>query len=185
MARPSVIPAEELLVGEHHTRQVQGLQMLFATDREHAHALQHVTTKKFNLAKRFSAVNLGARTALKHRAWRSSCNARHNVERDMSSELCRPSTLRVCRGVSVTGTSISAKTSLVRRRFSGRDSSGAPRRSCFSFVLMLSQRPVWPHRTHLAWFSALIEPLAQLGNVLHCPINATTHGAKVASTWAT
>ena len=40
----SVLPAEELLVREHHARQVQGLQMpFFATDREHAHALQHVT----------------------------------------------------------------------------------------------------------------------------------------------
>ena len=26
------------------------------------------------------------------------------------------------------------------------------------------------------------EPLAQLSNVLHCPINATTHGAKIANT---
>ena len=25
----------------------------------------------------------------------------------------------------------------------------------------------------------LLEPLAQLGNVLHCPVNATTHDAKV------
>ena len=32
---------------------------------------------------------------------------------------------------------ISANTSVVRRRFSGRDSSGAPRRGCLSFVLML------------------------------------------------
>ena len=39
------VPAEELLVREHHARQVQGLQMPFATDREHAHALQHVTAK--------------------------------------------------------------------------------------------------------------------------------------------
>ena len=31
--------------------------------------------------------------------------------------------------------------------------------------------------THLAWFSAVDEPLAQLSNVLHCPVNATTHGA--------
>ena len=40
-----VIPAEELLVGEHHARQVQRLQLPFATDREHAHPLQHVTAK--------------------------------------------------------------------------------------------------------------------------------------------
>ena len=32
-------------------------------------------------------LNLGARTGLKHRAWRS-CSARHSGERDMSSELC-------------------------------------------------------------------------------------------------
>ena len=77
---------------------------------------------------RAAAVNLGARTGLKH----------HNVERDVSSELCRRSTLRVCRGVSVPAVSIWAKTSVVRRRFSGRDWSGAPRRSCLIFVLMLS-----------------------------------------------
>ena len=40
-----VVPAEELLVREHHARQVQGLQVPFATGREHAHALQHVTAK--------------------------------------------------------------------------------------------------------------------------------------------
>ena len=45
LVRSGVIPAEELLVGEHHARQVQGLQMLFATDREHAHALLHVTAQ--------------------------------------------------------------------------------------------------------------------------------------------
>ena len=94
--------------------------------------------QKFNLAKRFSAVNLGVRTGSKHRAGRSSCRAGHNVERDMSSELCRRSTIRSCRGVSVSAVSISARTSLVRRRLSGRDSSGAPRRRCLSFVLMLS-----------------------------------------------
>ena len=38
LVRPSVVPAEELLVGEHHARHVQGLQMPFTTDREHAHA---------------------------------------------------------------------------------------------------------------------------------------------------
>ena len=54
--------------------------------------------QKSNLAKLFSAVNLGARTGLKHRAWRSSYSARHSVERDMSSEPCRRSTLRVCLG---------------------------------------------------------------------------------------
>ena len=86
----------------------------------------------------FSAVNLGARAGLKHRAQRSSCRARHSIERDMSSELCRRSTLRVCRGVSVTAVSISARTSLARRRFSGRDSSDAPRRRSLIFALMLS-----------------------------------------------
>ena len=118
-----------------------------------------------------------SRTGLKHRAWRFSCRARHNVECDRSSELCRRSTLRVCRGVSVTATSNSANTSVIRRRFSGRDSSGAHRRRCLIFVLMLS-RPVWPQCTHLAWFSALLEPLAQLSNVLRWPVNATTHGCK-------
>ena len=51
--------------------------------------------QNFNLAKRFSVVNLGAQTGLKHRmAWRSSCNAHHSVERDMSSELCRRNTFQ-------------------------------------------------------------------------------------------
>ena len=91
-------------------------------------------------AKRFSAVNLGARTGLMHRARRSSCIARHSVERDMSCEHCRRSTLRVCRGVSVTAVSISARTSLARRRFSGRDSSDAPRRRCLIFALFSSDQ---------------------------------------------
>ena len=125
---------EELLVGDNHARRVQG-----RPDREHSHALQQVTAK-FNRAKRFSVVNRGARTSLKHRGSRSSCNARHSVERDMSSELCRRSSLRVCRCVSVTATPISANTSVARRRFSRRDSSGAPRRRCLIFVLMLSSQ---------------------------------------------
>ena len=94
------------------------------------------------------------RTGLKHRAWRSSCRARHKVKRDMSSELCWRSTLRVCRGVSVTAASISAKTSVYRRRFSGRVSSGAPRRSCLSFDLMVP-RPRWPYCVH---FSTVFSP---------------------------
>ena len=40
-----VVPAEELLVREQNERQVQGLQMQFVTDREHSHALEHVTAK--------------------------------------------------------------------------------------------------------------------------------------------
>ena len=40
-------------------------------------------------------------------------------------------------------------------------------------------RPVSPHCTQFAWFSALLELLAQLSNFLHCPVNATTHDAKV------
>ena len=94
--------------------------------------------QKFNLAKRFSAVNRDARTGFKHRAGRSSRCARHSVERDMFNELCLRSTLGVCRGVSVAAVSISADTSVFRRRLSGRDWSGAPRRSCLIFVLMLS-----------------------------------------------
>ena len=41
------------------------------------------------------------------------------------------------------------------------------------------QRPVWLHRTHFAWLSSLPEPLAQLSNVLRCPVNATTHDVKI------
>ena len=61
---------------------------------------------------------------------------------------------------------VSAKTSIDRHHFSGRAWSGAPRRSCFSFVLMLS---------------AVLEPLTQLSNVFRCPANATTHEADVST----
>ena len=98
-----------------------------------------------------------------------------NVDDEEKKEMKKESTLRVCRGVSFTAVSISAKASLVRRRFSGRGSSGAPRRSCLSFDLMLSS----DQSDRIARISrgppALIEPLAQMGNVLHCPVNATTH----------
>ena len=43
------------------------------------------------------------------------------------------------------------------------------------FALMLSSNQ--SDRTHFAWFSAFFEPLAQLSNVLHCPVNATIHDA--------
>ena len=92
------------------------------TDREHAPALQHVTAKLQDPAKRFSDVNLGARTGLKQ-------SRLEIVMRDMSSELGQRTTLKVCRGFSFTAVSISAPTSLVRHRFS----AGAPRRRCFSF----------------------------------------------------
>ena len=121
-----------------------------------------------------------ATDGLKHRAWRSSWSARHSVERDMSSELCRRSTLRVCRGVSVTAASISARTSLVRRRFSGRVCRTTTQ--LLDLRLDALERPVWPQCSHLAWFSAVHESLVQLSNVLQCPVNATTHGAKIAST---
>ena len=101
-------------------------------------AHDHGAQFELRRANPFSAVNRGARTGLKHRAWRSSCSACHTVERDMFSELCRRSTLRVCRGVSVTATSISARSSLDRRLFSGRDWSGAPPLSCLIFVLVVS-----------------------------------------------
>ena len=41
----SVMPAEELLVREHHAHEVQVRHLPFATDREHAHALQRVTAE--------------------------------------------------------------------------------------------------------------------------------------------
>ena len=103
-------------------------------------------------------LNRGARAGLKHRAWRSSCRARHSVERDMSSELRRRGTFRICSGVSVTAVSISAKTSLVRRLFSGWEWSGAPRRSCLSFVLMLSSDQSGRIGSISRGFSALLEP---------------------------
>ena len=107
--------------------------------------------------------------------WRSSCRARHNVAGDMSSELCRRSTLRVCRGVFVTAVSIS----LVRRHFSGRDWSGALRRRCLSFALMLSSEQSDRIARISRGFRSPRAPLAQLSDVLHCPVNATTHDAKV------
>ena len=126
--------------------------------------LQHVTGKVQPCKAVFSCQSWRT-DGLEARAWRCSCSARHSVERDMSSELCRRSTLRVCHGFSVAAVSTSARTSLVRRRFSGRDWSGAPRRSCLIFVLMLSS----DQSGRNAWFSAVHEPLAKLGNVLHCP----------------
>ena len=72
-------------------------------------------------------------------------------------ELCRRSTLGVC------------------RFFSGRDSSGAPTTQLLDLRLDALKRPIWQHCTLVAWLSVLIESLAQLGNVLHCPVNATTH----------
>ena len=47
----SVIPAEELLVREHHARQVQGLQMPFATNREHTHVNRGARTRSRERAK--------------------------------------------------------------------------------------------------------------------------------------
>ena len=66
-----------------------------------------------------------------------------------------------------TAVSISAKTSLVRRRSSGRDWSGAPT----SLAAMHACRVV---------FRPSSSPPAQLSDVLSCPVNVTTHGAKVA-----
>ena len=122
LGRHSVIPAEEFLVGEHHARQVQRLQLPFATNREHANSLQHVTVKVTSIQAVFS------------------------------------------------------------RQFRRTDGLEAPRLEIFvqrELRLDAVQRPVWPHRTHFAWFSALPEPLAQRSNVLHYPVNATTHGVKV------
>ena len=45
--------------------------------------------------------------------------------------------------------------------------------------LVASKGPIWSHSTHFAWFPTLMKPVAQLSNVLHCPISATTHDAKV------
>ena len=104
LARSNVVPVVELLVKKHHARQVQGLQLPFATDREHAHALQ---------------ANLGAQTGLKHRAWRSSCRARHSVERKNVSERVRWIMPNVWRDASFTTVPISAKTLQVRCLFSG------------------------------------------------------------------
>ena len=122
LARHSVIPAEEFLVGEHHARQVQRLQLPFAMDREHAHALQHVTVKVPSFQAIFS------------------------------------------------------------RQFRRTDVLEAPRWENFvqrELRLGAVQRPVWPHCTHFAWLSSLLEPLAQLSNVLRCSVNATTRGVKV------
>ena len=116
--------------------------------------------------------------AVRAETLRLGCNARHNVDRDMSSELCRRSTFSVCSGVSVTAVLTSAKISLVRRRFSGRDWSGAPRRRCLIFVLKLSSDQSGRNARISRGFRPLIEPLAQLSDVLRYPVNATTLGCK-------
>ena len=68
------------------------------------------------------------------------------------------------------------------RQFRRADGLEAPRLEIFvqrELRLDAVQRPIWPHCMHFAWFSSLPEPLAQLSNVLRCPVNATTHGVKV------
>ena len=117
----------------------------------------------------------GAPSAVSH-----SCHLRGGRATPSSATCpvsCRRSAPRVCRGVSVSATTISANTSVVRRRFSGRDSSGAPRRSCLIFVLMLSS-----DQSGRIAFRVVVGPPRATGarsNVLHCPINATTHDEKV------
>ena len=85
--------------------------------------------QKINLVKRHSVV----RTNLKYRAWRSSCGTRHNVERDMSSDLFRRSSFKNCRDVSFTSVSISIDTSIFRHRFSERHSSDASRSATWAW----------------------------------------------------
>ena len=73
--------------------------------------------------------------------------------------------------------SISGNTCVIRHFW-----CGTPRRNCLFFVLMLSS----DHSDCVARisrdFRPSTKPLAQLSNVMHCPINATTHGAKIANT---
>ena len=93
----------------------------------------------------------------------------------MSGELRQRSTLRVCRGVSVTDGCLDLGQNLTRSPLLQR--TGLVWRTTTQLLdlrLDVLQRPVRPQCTHLAWFSALIEPLAQLSDVLRCPVNATT-----------
>ena len=122
LARHSVIPAEEFLVGDHHARQVQDFNCRLPRTEKHAHTLKHVTVKVPSFHVVFSC------------------------------------------------------------QFRRTDVLEAPRLEIFvqcELRLDAVQRPVWPHRTHFAWLSSLLEPLTHLSNVLRCPINATTHGARV------
>ena len=176
-----VIPAEEFLVGEHHARQVQRLQLPFATDRERAHPLQHVTAKvqscqarcgcQFRRTDEFEASRL---EILVQRA--PQRRARH-VQRAVPTEHAQSLPRRLVHGRLDLGQDLTRSPPLQR--------TGLVRSTTTQLLelrLDALQRPVWPHRTHFAWLSAFIEPLAQLGDVLHCPVSATTHGAKVANT---
>ena len=133
-----------------------------ATDREHTHALQHVTAKVQSCHAVFSRQSQCtdglASTAL---GGDLRAGARHNVERDMSSELRRRSTLRVCRGVSFAAVSISQHFPSFAAATAGGNWSAAPRRSCLIFVLMLS-RDQSGHIARISrGFSALLQPLPQ------------------------
>ena len=129
---------EELLVRElHHARQVQGLQMPFATDREHAHALQHATAK----AQPCQAV-------LRCQSWRTDGleaprleifvwgapqrRARH-FQRTLPSEHAQSLPRPLGHGHFNLGQNLTRS-----RRFTRRGSFGPPRRRCLIFVLMLS-----------------------------------------------
>ena len=133
-----VIPAEELLVTEHHARQVQGLLVPFATDGEHAHALQHVTAK-------FQP----CQAVLCCQSRRTDGLEAPRLEIFMQ----RPATelSATCPASCADGARSESAAASRSRPFRSRpkphsfaaasadgDSSGAPRRSCLSFVLILS-----------------------------------------------
>ena len=103
------------------------LHLPFASDREHAHALQHVTAKAQSCQAVFrSSCQRWPRTGLKHRDISG-----HELHADGArSQLCRRKTSQC-----LPRRRVSAKTSVVRRRFSERDWSGAPRRNCLTLRL--------------------------------------------------
>ena len=148
LVRFSVIPAEELLVGEHHKGFKCCLPRIESTPTRCSTSRQ-----KFSRANRVAAVNRGARAGLKHRACgERPCNARHSVERDMSSELCRRIMSRVWRGVSVTAVSISAKNLTRSPPLQRTGLVWSTTTQLLELRLDALQRPVWLHRTHYAWF---------------------------------
>ena len=117
----NVIPAEEFLVREHQARQVQGL---FATDREHAHALQHVRV---------------GRTTTSSATCPVSCVDGAHSESAAASR-SRPFRSRP----DLTRSPLLQRVGFVRQTAT----------QTLELRLDALQQPVWPHCTHFAWFSA-------------------------------
>ena len=152
------------------TRVKAGLQMPFATDREHTHALQHVTAKVQSCQRVFcrqSRCKDGLEAPrLEIFDWGAPQRRARHVQRAVPTEHAQSLPRRLGHG-----------------RFDlGQNLTRSPPLQRTGLVWRTNDAAAWPQCTHLVWSSAVHEPLAQLSNVLHCPLNVTTHGAKIANT---